>query len=86
MMAYGLGDEKMPREALYDVILDPDERNNLAGCAEYESRLQFMREKLRMHMETTKDPLLQGAVPMPKGARINRRDGIHPGDAYFEKN
>lgn len=68
-----------PAEELYDLTEDPDERNNLASDRRvweiesegpapqesYEHVLESLRSDLRMWMEETDDPLLDGPVASP---------------------
>jgi len=77
-------------EALYDLLFDPHETNNLAGEAQYAQRLSELRGTLLEWMRSTADPLLAGLdrdgrppgpgehparIPAPEGARINKPDG-----------
>ncbi len=52
-----------PYEELYDLEVDPHERENVAGDDGYEGTTAELREELREWMETTDDPLLSGPVP-----------------------
>ncbi|WP_122089946.1 sulfatase family protein [Halalkalicoccus subterraneus] len=52
-----------PYEELYDLDVDPHERENVAGEAEYEGTTERLREELQEWMEATDDPLLSGSVP-----------------------
>ncbi len=70
----------LPREDLYDLVLDPTERRNLAGDKASVEALVEMRARLDAWMKRTNDPLLAGAVPLPAGAKVNRADGISPGE------
>ncbi|HHW08389.1 MAG TPA: sulfatase [Firmicutes bacterium] len=74
----GWAGRPIPEEELYDLLFDPQERNNLAAAPEYAAVLADMRRRLTAWMERTNDPLLKGHVPMPEGARVNDPDGIHP--------
>lgn len=67
-------------EALYDLIFDPNERNNLVGDPAHSTVLQQMRKGLDEWMRSTGDPLLHGPVKAPPGARINPPDEISPTD------
>ena len=40
--------------------------------------LEEMRGRLDRWMRATDDPLLQGKVPAPPGARVNDPDGLSP--------
>ena len=67
-------------EALYDLVFDPNEKKNLATDEKYGVVLEKMKQKLADWMLRTKDPLLQGEIPLPNTAHLNSRDQIHPGD------
>ena len=78
-MDQGWTDQPPPGEALYDVIFDPNESQNLVGHAAYEEALADMRARLDHWMKETDDPVLKGLpVPAPEGARVNDVDGISP--------
>ena len=63
---------------IYDLIFDPNERNNLAAEPGSENILAGMRIRLDNWMHRTGDPLLNGPVPAPHGSQINNPDGISP--------
>ena len=67
-------------EALYDLLFDPNERNNLATDPNHRSTLMTMRNHLETWMHSTNDPLLRGPVPAPRGARLNDPNEISPND------
>jgi arylsulfatase A-like enzyme len=67
-------------EALYDLLFDPNERNNLAGDSSYRSALDEMRKRLDAWMRSTDDPLLHGPVKAPPGAQINDPNEGSPND------
>jgi hypothetical protein len=74
-LSQGWKDRPVPEEALYDLVFDPSEENNLLT----DSRaLNEMRGRLDRWMKATNDPLLGGAVAAPAGARVNDPDGISP--------
>jgi hypothetical protein len=47
---------------------------NVAGEARYEAVRAELSDRLDAWMRETGDPLLEGRVPAPPGARINTRD------------
>jgi len=53
-------------EQLYDLLLDPQEANNLAPLPGFGKTLDEMRDRLQDWMERTSDPLLQGDVRLPE--------------------
>ncbi len=74
------GLQDVPRDPvqLYDLVLDPVERNNLADSPEHAAILKDMSARLDRWMRETDDPLLQGPVKMTPTARINKRHHIGP--------
>jgi N-sulfoglucosamine sulfohydrolase len=69
----GWGDRIVPREQLYDLILDPAEGDNLAAEPASAQLLGELRERLERWMRETEDPLLDGPVPAPPGAAVNEQ-------------
>ena len=63
----GWGERQVPREQLYDVVLDPEEGNNLAADPAFEHVRADLAERLERQMRETDDPLLDGPVPAPRG-------------------
>jgi N-sulfoglucosamine sulfohydrolase len=74
----GWADQPVPDEELYDLAFDPAERNNLIASVTSAVPAREMRMRLRRWMESTQDPLLQGPVLPPPGARVNPRDSRSP--------
>ncbi len=60
---FGYLDMPFPDEALFDLIFDPNEANNLVGDEAYADVLQDMRARLRNWQESTDDPLIDGEIP-----------------------
>lgn len=77
---HNLAERVTPRERLFDLIYDPHETHNLADDPAYAGTLEEMRNRLDRWMRETGDPLLEhgGAVPAPRGAKINRVEGQSP--------
>lgn len=67
-------------EALYDLIFDPNERNNLATDPSHRDLLTEMQKRLDVWMHSTNDPLLHGPVKAPPGATVNPPNEISPND------
>jgi arylsulfatase A-like enzyme len=65
-----------PREALYDVLLDPTEGRNRIDDPTLASELAELRSLLAEWMERTDDPLRHGPVPPVPGAVVNTVDQI----------
>jgi arylsulfatase A-like enzyme len=85
LMEYGYLDRKRNgRFALYDLIFDPGETDNLAAESEYKGLQDELSRRLHDWMERTNDPLLKGPVPKPDGAVINKKSSIHPSDNTYE--
>lgn len=82
-MDHGWQDSILPREALYDLMFDPNETNNLAGDPRVADELNNMRTRLEKWMERTNDPLLKGYVDPPKGAALNDPAGFSPQEEPF---
>ena len=79
----GWPDRKMPVEALYDVVLDPNEMDNLADDPAFATVLDEMRWRLDGWMRRTDDPLLRGPVPVPLGVVVNDPDDESPSGALY---
>jgi len=54
-----------PSCELYDLLSDPWEQRDLAKDASYTGVLEDLRRRLRRHLESTADPILDGAVTGP---------------------
>jgi arylsulfatase A-like enzyme len=77
-LEHGWKERNVPTEELYDLIFDPAEQSNLAASANSLPALNEMRGRLDAWMKRTHDPLLNGPVPAPPGAKVNPVDGISP--------
>mgnify|MGYP003247003300 CR=1 FL=1 len=65
----GYFEKKLVREELYDLMLDPQERDNLIGEEDYQSVKDEMRQLLETWQKKTGDPLLTGQkICLPEGA------------------
>lgn len=71
---HGLDRQHKYQEALYDLIYDPGERNNLSGRAEYEPVRKEMAEKLEEFQKKTADPLLDGPIAIKPGWKVNKKE------------
>lgn len=67
----GWGEQVVPKEQLYDLLLDPGEARNLADSPTHGEVLATMRARLEDWMKSTDDPIRNGDVPAPVGAEIN---------------
>jgi arylsulfatase A-like enzyme len=73
--------QPLDAESLYDLTFDPAESRNLAADPAHRATLDQLRGTLQGWMKETGDPLLAGAVPPPKGARVNDAEGTSPREA-----
>jgi N-sulfoglucosamine sulfohydrolase len=76
----GWAEQIVAPEALYDLLFDPNERNNLAQDPAHREVLSTMQKRLDAWMHSTDDPLLHGPVKAPAGATFNPPDEISPHD------
>lgn len=76
----GWGKQVVPREQLYDLVLDPAEGANLAGTPGGEEALADLRGRLDEWMRETDDPLLRGPVAPPPGATVNEQWQVSPNE------
>jgi arylsulfatase A-like enzyme len=81
---HGWKDRPVAVEQLYDLLFDPNECDNLVEDGAYEEVLEQMRGRLSGWMKQTDDPLLQGKVPAPSGARVDDPEGDSPGGSTRE--
>jgi arylsulfatase A-like enzyme len=72
----GFGERPVPREELFDMLLDPEEGHNLAADSAFEHVRAELWERLERHMRDTEDPLLDGPVQAPEGVSLNRQDQL----------
>ncbi len=84
LLEHDLLETPRPEEALYDVMLDPTERVNLAYLPKHEDVRRQLATALEQWMEITDDPLCSGALERPAGAVINRQNCISPSEESFE--
>ncbi len=80
LVAAGWGEQEVPEEQLYDLVLDPQEGNDVAGDAARADVLAELRERLDAWMRETEDPLLEGPVEPPEGAIVNEQWQVSPDD------
>ncbi|MCX7590698.1 MAG: sulfatase-like hydrolase/transferase, partial [Kiritimatiellae bacterium] len=82
-MRYGWGTLPPEEEALYDLVFDPVEMNNLASLTLASEALADLRDRLNRWMHQTEDPLLKGRVDPPPGARVHDPDAISTREPKF---
>ncbi len=83
-MDNGLKQYKKYSEALYDLMYDQGERNNVINNVQYKKIAQEMSAKLDKHMKDNNDPLLHGKIPFQKQWRINKPQCIIPNSPNLE--
>ena len=79
-LAAGWRERPVAADQLYDLVFDPHEACNLAADPSHTAVLDGMRDRLEHWMQATDDPLLEGRVPAPPGARVNPPDGLSPNE------
>ncbi len=77
-LQHGWRQRTLAAESLHDLVFDPTEHENLAKEPESKVVLDEMRAHLDEWMKRTKDPLREGPVPAPRGAKVNDPEGISP--------
>lgn len=80
MIENGWRTKHLPAEALYDTMFDPTEVNNVASDPSYADVLRDLRSRMDRWMRETNDPLLSGVLEVGPQMRLNRSDGLSPGD------
>ena len=78
LVEHGWREREVEMEELFDLVFDPDEKNNLAGDAAHAATLDEMRARLDAWMRATNDPLLDGPVPVPPGTMEKNPDDLSP--------
>jgi arylsulfatase A-like enzyme len=83
MLAAGWGEIDPPREALYDLWLDPAEGFNRIQDPTLADVLGDLRARLHQWMVRTDDPLLHGPIAPAEGTVHNAVDQRSPSDPTF---
>jgi arylsulfatase A-like enzyme len=73
-LARGWATRPVARERLHDLFFNPGEGHNSIEDPDYAEVAADLRGRLNEWMVQTNDPLLDGPVPPPPGARINAQD------------
>ncbi len=77
LIAQGWKAEKLEQEEeLFDLIFDPMEHMNLAKDPAHETILEEMRKRLAEWQRLTSDPILNGAIALPAGARVSDPNAV----------
>ena len=77
-MNHGWRDMEHQEEELYDIIFDPNEKNNLVREPGAAAALEEMRDRLERWMRETNDPLPENEIPISSDAVVNDPDGTSP--------
>jgi arylsulfatase A-like enzyme len=83
-LEHGWRDRPPASEEFYDLIFDPNERDNLIANRSLREHpgasaaLEEMRSRLEGWMQSTQDPLLNGPIPLPEGARVDDQGAESP--------
>jgi len=80
LVAAGWGEQQVPEEQLYDLVLDPQEGQNIAADPARAEVVAELRGRLEAWMQETEDPLLEGPVLPPEGAIVNEQWQVSPDD------
>ncbi len=75
-MENGLREREKPMEALYDCLYDPEETNNLIDHPQLAEIRRELAELLDEHLKRTKDPILEGELPVYPNYKVNKRECI----------
>jgi arylsulfatase A-like enzyme len=79
---HGWAERPVPDEALYDLVFDPNEASNLAGCPGHGGVLEEMRGRLGAWMHRTEDPLLGERLPPCEGAEVVEDTAVSVADGW----
>ena len=66
----GWREKEYDREALYDLVFDPNEENNLINDKNSQGVLKELQARLKKWMKDTNDPLLSGPILPPPASKI----------------
>jgi arylsulfatase A-like enzyme len=84
LLESGYGNMPYEKEMLFDLNIDPLEKNNLIKIPEYMDVYKDLSLRLSSWMIETEDPLLCGPVPLPAGAFANKQSCISPNEQEFD--
>lgn len=82
-LQYGLQNQTVPREELYDLVLDPMEKNNLASNDQYSDIKKQLESSLLKWQTETNDPLLDHFSKFKITGWYNPVDQIDPDEKNF---
>ncbi|MGH9614124.1 MAG: sulfatase family protein [Bryobacteraceae bacterium] len=70
------------REEFFDLVFDPHEMRNLIADPSVHSIAEDLRSRLDRWMKDTGDPILNGPIQAPSGARVWGPDASFPGPGF----
>lgn len=73
-MEHELQKQSKYQEAVYDLLYDIGERNNIVEDKRYEKQVAHLREIMDAHMQETRDPLLQGTIAIRPEWKVNKKE------------
>jgi len=76
LLKHGFSKRERPEFELYDLMLDPAERHNLADHPAQQQRREALYDRLRRWQQATNDPLLDGPIPPPKNGLITPHEQL----------
>ena len=79
-LARGWAQRSVRRESLHDLFFNPGEGRNVIDEPEYADVRADLSARLEQWMVDTADPLLDGPIEPPPGARINAQDQLSADD------
>ena len=82
-LARGWATKPVTRERLHDLFFNPGEGRNSIDDPDYAEVAVDLRARLEAWMQRTGDPLLNGPVPLPPGARSNAQDQVSASEPSF---
>ena len=79
---HGWHERPLQEEMLFDLVFDPHERCNIIDRPGMEDVANEMRSRLDNWMQQNNDPLLEGPIPLPEGARTTDPDDYSPSGGW----
>ncbi|MBS4210181.1 sulfatase [Bacillus sp. FJAT-50079] len=77
-MANQLENRVKEPEALYDLLYDSGERNNLIGDPNYSRIIDYFRNEMNEWQLDTNDPLIKGPIRRKKEWKVNKKTSVVP--------
>ena len=81
---HGWHERPVQEEMLFDLVLDPQERCNIIDRQGMEEVAKEVRGRLDNWMHKNDDPILNGPIPLPEGARTTDPDDYSPSGGWPE--